>query len=108
MIISGGENVYSIEVENALASHPSVLQVAAIGIPHDVWGETVHAVVVTKPDAAVTEEELIAHARLTIAGYKVPRSVELRTEALPMSAAMKILKRELREPHWQGRDSAIH
>ena len=107
MIISGGENVYSVEVENALGSHPAVSQAAVIGIPHDLWGEAVHAVVVLKPDTAATEEELIAHARTSIAGYKVPRSVELRTDPLPMSAAMKVLKRELRAPHWEGRDSAI-
>jgi len=108
MIISGGENVYSVEVENALASHPAVAQVAVIGIPHDLWGEAVHAVCVLKPGASVTEDELIAHARTTIAGYKVPRSVELRTEPLPLSAAMKVLKRELRAPYWAGHDRAIN
>jgi long-chain acyl-CoA synthetase len=108
MVISGGENVYSVEVENAVASHPAVLQVAVIGVPHEVWGEAVHAVVVVKPGATVTEDEIIAHARTTIAGYKVPRSVEFRTEPLPLSAAMKVLKRELRAPYWQGMDRAIN
>ncbi|MGZ4698678.1 MAG: AMP-binding protein, partial [Nocardioides sp.] len=107
MIITGGENVYSVEVENALASHPAVAQVAVIGVPHDLWGEAVHAVVVLRPGAEATAEELTAHARATIAGYKVPRSVELRTDPLPMSAAMKVLKRELRAPHWAGQDRAI-
>ncbi len=108
MIISGGENVYSVEVENALCSHPSVLQAATIGLPHEVWGETVHAVIVLKPDASATAEELIAHCRATIAGYKVPRSVEFHEGPLPMSAAGKVLKRELRAPHWAGHDRAIN
>jgi acyl-CoA synthetase (AMP-forming)/AMP-acid ligase II len=108
MIISGGENVYSVEVENAISSHAEVVQVAVIGIPHDVWGETVHAVCVIRPGSSVTEDDIIAHARMTIAGYKVPRSVELRTEPLPMSAAMKVLKRELRAAHWAGMDRAIN
>jgi len=108
MIISGGENVYSVEVENAIASHPAVAQVAVIGIPHDLWGEAVHAICVVKPGASVTEDEVVAHARQSIAGYKVPRSVELRAEALPMSAAMKVLKRELRAPYWSGHDRAIN
>lgn len=108
MIISGGENVYSVEVENAIASHPAIAQVAVIGIPDDVWGEAVHAVCVLKPGATATADEVIAHARTTIAGYKVPRSVELREEPLPMSAAMKVLKRELRAPYWHSHDRAIN
>jgi acyl-CoA synthetase (AMP-forming)/AMP-acid ligase II len=108
MIISGGENVYSTEVENAIGTHPEILQVAIIGIPHDMWGETVHAVCVVKEGSTVTEADVIAHARTTIAGYKVPRSVEFRTEPLPMSAAMKVLKKDLRAPHWEGRESAIN
>ena len=100
MIVSGGENVYSIEVEDAIASHPGVAQVAVIGIPHEVWGEQVHAIVVPKPDATLTEEEIQLHARLTIAGYKVPKSVELRSEPLPLSGAFKTLKRTLRQAYW--------
>ena len=105
MIVSGGENVYSIEVENALSTHPAVDQVAVIGIPHDVWGEQVHAVVVLRPGLSTTPAELAEHARKTIAGYKVPKSFEFRTEALPLSGALKPLKRELRRPYWevQGR-----
>ena len=95
-------------MENALAGHPAVLQVAVIGIPHDQWGEAVHAVVVVEADGAVTEEELTAHAREWIAGYKLPKSYELRTEPLPLSGAMKVLKRELRAPYWQGRDRTIN
>src|SRR6202012_1534323 len=96
MIISGGENIYSVEVENAICTHPAVLQVAVIGIPHEVWGEAVHAVCVLRPGHEVTGDEIVAHARTTIAGYKVPRSIELRGELLPLSGAMKVLKRELR------------
>jgi acyl-CoA synthetase (AMP-forming)/AMP-acid ligase II len=108
MIISGGENIYSVEVENAISTHPAVLQVAVIGIPHEIWGEAVHAVCVIRPDHEVTADELIAHARSTIAGYKVPRSVDLRTEPLPLSAAMKVLKRELRAPFWASQDRTIN
>jgi acyl-CoA synthetase (AMP-forming)/AMP-acid ligase II len=106
MIITGGENVYSIEVENAIATHPAVAQVAVIGIPHDLWGEAVHAIVVLHPDRAATADELIAHARGTLAGYKLPKSVELRAEPLPLSGAMKPLKRELRRPYWEGHERA--
>ncbi len=107
MIVTGGENVYSSEVENALASHPAVLQVAVIGIPSETWGEQVHAIVVPRPGTAPTEQELIAHARASIAGFKAPKSVELRSDPLPLSGAMKVLKRELRAPYWAGRERAI-
>jgi len=100
MIVTGGENVYSAEVENALGAHPAVRQVAVIGIPDDTWGEAVHAIVVVAGDATVSAEELKRWARDRIAGYKVPKSIELRTEDLPLSGAMKILKRELRAPYW--------
>jgi long-chain acyl-CoA synthetase len=108
MIVSGGENVYSTEVEQAVASHPAVAQVAVIGIPDEIWGEAVHAVVVLRPDATATEGELIAHTRGLIAAYKVPKTVELRTEPLPLSGAMKVLKRELRAPYWQGRERSVN
>ncbi len=89
MIVTGGENVYSIEVENAISTHPAVAQVAVIGIPHDLWGEAVHAVVVLQPGADATAEELIEHARTTIAGYKLPKSIEFRAEPLPLSGALE-------------------
>jgi acyl-CoA synthetase (AMP-forming)/AMP-acid ligase II len=108
MIISGGENVYCVEVENALATHPDVIQVAVFGVPHEVWGEAVHAICVVREGSSVTADELISHARTTIAGYKVPRTVDLRTEPLPLSAAMKVLKRELRAPFWSGQDRAVN
>ena len=99
MIVTGGENVYSAEVENALASHPAVALCAVIGVPDDKWGERVHAVVLLRPGARAGEEELRAHCKGLIAGYKAPRTVELR-DALPISGAGKILKRELRAEHW--------
>ncbi|MCB0990620.1 MAG: AMP-binding protein [Acidimicrobiales bacterium] len=108
MIVSGGENVYSAEVESAISTHPAVAQVAVIGIPHELWGEQVHAIIVPNPDTEVTAEEIIAYARESIAGYKVPKSVEFRAEPLPLSGAMKVLKRELRAPYWEGHDKGIN
>ncbi len=99
MIITGGENVYSAEVENALAKHPAVAAVAVIGVPDPDWGERVHAVVVLLPGQNVTEEQLRAHCKTLIAGYKAPRSVDF-VDAMPMSGAGKILKRELRMKYW--------
>ncbi|WP_028225028.1 long-chain-fatty-acid--CoA ligase [Paraburkholderia ferrariae] len=101
MIISGGENVYSAEVENAIAQHPAVATCAVIGVPSGEWGESVHAVVVLKPDGDVSAQALIAHTKTLIAGYKCPRSVEFR-DALPLSGTGKILKTELRKPFWDG------
>lgn len=103
MIISGGENVFSAEVENALASCPGVAECAVIGVPDEEWGERVHAVIVPLKGFDVTAASAIAHCREVIAGYKCPRSVEMRAEPLPLSAAGKVLKHELRAPHWQGR-----
>ncbi len=96
MIITGGENVYSAEVENALASHPAVAALAVIGVPDDRWGERVHAFVVLRLGRASTEESLREHCRARIAGYKVPRSIEF-VPGLPISGAGKVLKRELRQ-----------
>lgn len=107
MIVTGGENVYSAEVESAISTHPHVAQVAVIGIPHERWGEAVHAIVVPHPGVEITAEVIIGHARQSIAGYKVPKSVEFRSEPLPLSGALKILKRELRAPYWEGRDRSI-
>jgi acyl-CoA synthetase (AMP-forming)/AMP-acid ligase II len=107
MIVTGGENVYSAEVENAVAGHPAVAQVAVIGIPSEKWGEEVHAIVVLNPGAEATEEELKAWTRDRIAGFKVPKSIAFRTEPLPLSGAMKVLKRELRAPYWQGKESQV-
>jgi len=107
MIVTGGENVYSIEVENALSTHPAVEQVAVIGIPDKKWGERVHAVVVLRSGASVTEAELTDHARSLIANYKVPKSIEFRRDPLPLSGAMKPLKRELRRPYWEGKGVSV-
>jgi long-chain acyl-CoA synthetase len=106
MIVSGGENVYSAEVEHAVASHPAVAQCAAIGIPSEKWGESVHVVLVLKPGEVLQEDELMAHCRERIAGYKCPRSVEVR-ESLPLSSVGKILKAELRKPYWNNHSRGI-
>jgi long-chain acyl-CoA synthetase len=108
MIVTGGENVYSTEVENALTDHPAVAQAAVIGIPDDQWGEAVHAVVVLHPGTDVSEQELRQHVRHRIAGYKVPKSIEFRPDALPLSGALKVLKRDLRAPFWEGRDRRVN
>lgn len=107
MIISGGENVYSAEVENVLFQHPAVAQCAVIGVPDEKWGERVHAIVVLKDGAAASEAELIDHCRDQIAGYKCPRAVDFRAEPLPLSGAGKILKTELRKPYWEDRDRNV-
>jgi long-chain acyl-CoA synthetase len=101
MIISGGENVYSMEVENVITQHPAVSQCAVIGIPSEQWGETVHAFVIPKADANVNAAEIIAFCKDRIAGYKCPRSVDVRTEPFPLSGAGKVLKRELRRLYAQ-------
>ncbi|MBA3744299.1 AMP-binding protein [Sporichthya sp.] len=108
MIISGGENIYSVEVENAIGSHPEVIQVAVIGIPSEQWGEAVHAICVVKEGSALTADDVIAHARTSIGGYKVPRSVDFRIDPFPLSGAMKVLKKDLRAPYWAGKDRAIN
>ena len=95
MIITGGENVYSAEVENAVATHPAVANCAVVGVPDELWGERVHAVVVCKPGAQVSEDEIRAHAKTLIAGYKAPCTVEF-VDALPVTPTGKVLKRELR------------
>lgn len=99
MIISGGENVYSGEVEAALSRHPAVAACAVIGIPSQAWGEAVHAVAVLRPGASVTEEALREHCRSRLAGYKCPKTFEFR-DSLPLSPAGKVLKTVLREPFW--------
>ena len=106
MIVSGAENVYSTEVEEALYRHPGVLEAAVFGVPDERWGEAVHAVVVPRNEG-ITVDELIEHCRGLISGYKMPKAIELRTEPLPKSGAGKVLKRELREPFWAGHDHRI-
>ncbi len=108
MIVTGGENVYSVEVENTLASHPAVQEVAVIGIPSDLWGEAVHAVVVLRQDMKATAEELISYAHEFLAGFKVPKSVEFHDGPLPVSGAFKPLKRELRKRYWEGNERQVN
>jgi acyl-CoA synthetase (AMP-forming)/AMP-acid ligase II len=99
MIITGGENVYSPEVERVLAEHPAVAEIAIIGVPDDRWGETVKAVVAFRPGQTATPAELIAFARERLAGYKAPTSIDV-VEALPRNPSGKVLKRDLRKPYW--------
>ena len=108
MIVSGGENVYSAETEQAVYAHPAVAECAVIGIPHEAWGEQVHAIVVLRPGESVTEQELIDHCKTLVAGYKCPRSVAFRDEPLPLSGAGKILKKDLRAPYWEGVDRNVN
>ncbi|MHB8244971.1 MAG: class I adenylate-forming enzyme family protein [Acidimicrobiales bacterium] len=105
MIVTGAENVYSVEVEEALYLHDMVLEACVFGVPHPLWGEAVHAVAVTRGD--VTAEELTEHCRAQLAGFKVPKQIIVQQESLPRSASGKILKRELREPYWEGRATRI-
>jgi long-chain acyl-CoA synthetase len=108
MIITGGENVFSTEVENALYTHPAVLEAAVVGAPDPTWGEAIKAIVVLKPGTVASEPDLIEHCRARIAHFKVPRSVEFYAEALPKSGSGKILKRELREKYWAGQERRVH
>ncbi|MFE7158585.1 AMP-binding protein [Streptomyces sp. NPDC057636] len=106
VIITGGENVSSIEVEDALFSHVGVAEVAVIGVPDEKWGETIKALVVRSPDSTVTEDELIRHCKERLAGFKAPTSVEFREE-LARTATGKLQKYKLRAPYWEGRDRGV-
>jgi long-chain acyl-CoA synthetase len=108
MIISGGENVYPAEVENAIHGHAHVAEVAVIGVPDETWGEAVKAIVVPKPGAAPEAEDIIAFAKTRIAHFKAPKSVDFRDAPLPRSASGKILRRELREPYWEGKSRRVN
>jgi acyl-CoA synthetase (AMP-forming)/AMP-acid ligase II len=107
MIISGGENVYSTEVENAISGHPAVASCAVIGVPDPKWGERVHAVIVLRPSSTADAEKIRDHCRSLIAGYKVPRSCEF-VDVLPVSPAGKVLKHELRKPYWEGAERQVN
>jgi acyl-CoA synthetase (AMP-forming)/AMP-acid ligase II len=106
MIISGGENIYSPEVERVLSEHPAVLEVAIVGIPDEKWGESVKAFVALKEGATATPDELIGFTRERLAHYKCPRSVDL-VSALPRNPTGKVLKRELRAPYWEGQTRQV-
>jgi acyl-CoA synthetase (AMP-forming)/AMP-acid ligase II len=107
MIVSGGENIYPAEVENALFGHPGVADAAVIGVPDARWGEAVKAIVVRKEGASPDPAEIIAWARERIAGYKLPKSVDF-VEAIPRNPSGKVLRRELRKPYWEGRDRQVN
>jgi long-chain acyl-CoA synthetase len=106
MIVTGGENVYPAEVENALMEHPEVGDVAVFAVPDPKWGEAVKAVVVPAPDTSPSEPDLIAFARERLAGYKLPKSVDF-TDALPRNPSGKLLKRQLRDPYWEAAERNI-
>ncbi|WP_035759787.1 AMP-binding protein [Granulicoccus phenolivorans] len=106
MIISGGENIYSIQVEDAIGSHPDVVECAVIGVPDEEWGETVKGFVVLKKGSAATETDIIEQAKTRLASYQKPRSIEFVTE-LPKAPTGKILKRELRKPYWENQDRNV-
>ena len=108
MIVSGGENVYCTEVEDALYAHPAVLEATVFGVPDEKWGELVHAVVVPRDGRDVSDTDLIDHCRSRIAGYKVPKSIDFQRDPLPKSGPGKVLKRVLRAPYWEGHDTAIN
>ncbi len=109
MIVSGGENVYCTEVEEVLYRHEAVLEAAVFGVPDERWGEAVHAVVVPRPEYGdVDPESIIAFCKAHIAGYKVPKAIDIRREPLPKSGPGKVLKRELRAPFWEGRERGIN
>ena len=107
MIITGGENVYPAEVESAIFAHPDIADVAVIGIPDDVWGEAIKAVVVKKPGAELDADGVVAFAHERIAGFKCPKSVDF-LDALPRNPSGKILRRELRAPYWEGRERQVN
>ena len=107
MIVSGGENVYPAEVENALMAHPAIADVAVIGVPDEKWGEVPMALVVRKPDTTVTEQEIISFARERLAGFKTPKTVGW-IDALPRNPSGKMLKKILREPYWVGHTRRVN
>jgi acyl-CoA synthetase (AMP-forming)/AMP-acid ligase II len=107
VIITGGENVSSIEVEDCIFSHPAVAEVAVIGVPSDRWGETIKALVVVAAESKVTEQEIITYCKERLAGFKTPTSVEFR-ESIPRTATGKIQKFKLRQEYWQGRERQVN
>jgi long-chain acyl-CoA synthetase len=107
MIISGGSNIYSREVEDVITRHPEVLEVVVIGVPDNIWGEAVKAIVVRKPGSRITEQEIIDFCKTGIASYKKPKSVDFVNE-LPKSPYGKILRREIREKYWAGMERRVH
>jgi long-chain acyl-CoA synthetase len=107
MIISGGENIYSAEVENAIYQLDGVIECAVIGIPNAEWGEAVHAIVRKDPSSNIVDNDVILHSKKLIAGFKCPKSVTFREDPMPLSGAGKILKTTLREPFWEGHKKQV-
>jgi acyl-CoA synthetase (AMP-forming)/AMP-acid ligase II len=107
MIVSGGENIYPAEVENAIYGHPAIAEVAVIAVPDTKWGESVKAIVVLKPGARADAQSIIDFTRTRIAAYKVPKTVDF-VDALPRNETGKLLKRKLREPFWVGRERRVN
>jgi len=107
MIISGGFNVYAIEVENTLNSHSAVQQSAVVGIPHEKWGEAVHGEVILKQDMKISEQELIEFAKNLIGKYKVPKSITF-VEKLPLSSVGKVLRKKVRDKYWVDKERKVH
>jgi acyl-CoA synthetase (AMP-forming)/AMP-acid ligase II len=106
MIISGGFNVYAIEVEATLNAHPAVAMSAVVGVPHEEWGEAVHAEVVLRALAQAGAEELIEHVKTRLGRFKAPKSIAF-VEAVPLSAVGKVLRRQVREKYWKGRSRFV-
>ena len=106
MIVSGAENIYPAEVDNALMGHPEIIDAAVIGVPDDRWGEVVKGFVVLGKDSKLEEHDIISYARTQIAGFKCPRSIEFIHE-LPRNPSGKVLRRELRAPYWEGKDRNV-
>ena len=106
MIVSGGENIYPAEVENALLSHPQIADAAVIGIPDDKWGEATKAFIVQAEGDPLDETEVISYVRTQIAGYKCPKTVEY-IDALPRNPSGKILRKDLRAPYWEGKERIV-
>ena len=106
MIVSGGENIYPAELENALMKHPDVSDVAVIGVPHETWGETPKALVVLARNATASPDNLIDHCLSLVASYKCPKTVEFR-DVIPRNPSGKILKKELRAPYWEQHDRKV-
>ena len=106
MIVSGGENIYSTEIESVLSTHPAVAASAVIGVPDERWGEAVKACIVLKPDSEVTEQDLLDFCRDRIAGYKMPKSIDFH-ESFPMTGSGKISKLTLRKPFWDDSDRSV-
>jgi acyl-CoA synthetase (AMP-forming)/AMP-acid ligase II len=107
VIISGGENIYPAEIESAICDHPDVAEAAVVGVPDEIWGEAVKAIVVMKPGKSITSAGLMAFTRERIAGFKTPKSIDF-ISALPRNASGKILRRQLRAPYWEGRERLVN